>query len=95
MKFLVNIVVLLFLTFLSAPTIVSLLQDEDTDVSAVYGFSEEEIHKEIKEVKMCPQWVYEPAFIPVIKKSALIKSKNLQRHENVCGDIFSPPPETC
>lgn len=95
MKVLVNIVVLLFLTFLSMPTIVSLLEDEDTDVSVVYGFSEEEMHKEIKEVKIGPQWVYEPAFIPVIKKSTIIKSKNLQRHENVYGDIFSPPPEVC
>ncbi len=93
MKVLVNIIVLLFLTFLSAPTIVSLLEDEDSDVSVVYGFNEEEISKEIKEVVMNTHWVYEPAFIPVIKKSTEINAKYLRKHENVCGDIFCPPPE--
>ncbi|WP_116788902.1 hypothetical protein [Flavobacterium psychrotrophum] len=95
MKVLVNIVIVMFLAFLAAPTIVSLLHDEDTEVSVVCGFSEEEMHKEIKEVKMGPQWVYEAAFVPVIIKSTAISSEYLQKHENVCGDIFSPPPEGC
>ena len=95
MKILVNIVILLFLAFLSAPTIVSLMEDEDDDITVVYGFDEEEMQKEMKEVKICPQyWVYEPAFIPVIEKSTLINSENLRKHDNsVFGDIFIPPPE--
>jgi hypothetical protein len=96
MKILVNIVILLFLAFLSAPTVVSLLNDEDDDITVVYGFDEEEMQKEMKEVKICPQhWVYEPAFMPVIKKSTLINSENLRKHESVFGDIFIPPPEVC
>jgi len=92
MKIWVNIVVFLFFTFLATPTIVSLLEDE-TDVSIVYSTSEEEMHKDIKEVKMGSCYVYEFNFIPLTKKSTLIKSKNLQKHNNVSGDIFIPPPE--
>jgi len=94
MKACVNIVVFLFFTFLAAPTIVSLLQDEDTDVSNVYSITEEEIQKEIKEVKAGLYNVFELAeLVPVIKKSALIQFKYLLKHNNVSGDIFSPPPE--
>lgn len=92
MKALVSIVVLLFVSFLAAPTIVSLL-DDDTDTTVVYGFSEEEVQKELKEVKVGCVYIYEDAFIPVIKKSSDIPTENLQRHESVCGDIFIPPPE--
>ena len=49
MKILVNIVLFMFLSFLSAPTIVSLIEDE-ADVSIAYSLTEEEIHKEVKEV---------------------------------------------
>jgi len=93
MKICVNIVVFLFLTFLAAPTLVCLLEDDDKDVSVVYSLSEEEMHKEMKEVKAPPHHVFEFAFFPVVKKSTLIKSKNLQKHANVSGDIFLPPPE--
>ncbi|WP_185965604.1 hypothetical protein [Flavobacterium zepuense] len=94
MKACVNIVVFLFFIFLAAPTIVSLLQDEDTDVSTVYSITEEEIQKEIKEVKAGPQFIFElVALVPVIEKSALIQSKYLLKHSNVSGDIFLPPPE--
>ena len=92
MKFLVNIVLFLFLSFLAAPTIVSFIQD-DADMSMVYSLTEEEIHKEIKEVKAHNSFEFELAFFAVAKRSTLIKSENLQRHDNVFGDIFSPPPE--
>ena len=92
MKIWVNILVLLFFTFLATPTIVSILED-DTDVSVVYSFSEEEMHKDIKQLKTNSHYIHEFAFLPLTKKSTLIKSKNLQKHNNVSGDIFSPPPE--
>lgn len=92
MKFFANIVLFLFLTFLAAPTIVSLLQD-DADMSMVYSLTEEEIQKEIKEVKAAPSTeVRLTLFIP-LKQSLIIHSANPADHDNVSREICSPPPE--
>jgi hypothetical protein len=93
MNLCIKIVVFLFFTFLAAPTIVSLLEDDDADMSVVYSVNEEEVQKEIKEVKAGPHIIFELAFVPVIKRSTLIKSKYLQKHNNVSGDIFLPLPK--
>lgn len=94
MKALTSIVILLFLAFLSAPTLVSLLQEEDENITVVDSLDEEEVQKEIKQLKLNPHWVYEAAFIPLIKKSTRIQPNYLRRHEsNAFGDIFIPPPE--
>jgi hypothetical protein len=91
MKFLANIVLILFLSFLAAPTVVSLMED-DADVSIAYSLTEEELQKELKEVKYAPS-EFHCHFIPLTKKSSEINSENLQRHDNVFEEIFSPPPE--
>lgn len=94
MKLLVNIVLLVFITFLSTPTIVSLVDCDDPDISVFYSFAEEEIQKELQEVKAHPHVAFQlGVFIPS-KKSTIIKSENLQRHDNVFEEIFCPPPET-
>ncbi|MGQ2984079.1 hypothetical protein [Flavobacterium sp.] len=92
MKVFVNIVLFLFVSFLATPTIVSMVED-DADVSMVYSLTEEEIQKEIKEVKAAPHTEFGVAFIPQIRTSSLIKSANLERHDNIAGEICSPPPE--
>ena len=93
MKTCINIMILMFLFFLATPTLVYVMaDDEDTELSLVCS-AEEEIQKDIKEVKAGPQMVFEfIVFMPVAKK-AVIKSRNLQRHSNVFGDIFLLPPE--
>jgi len=93
MRACINIVTLLFLFFLATPTLVYVMaDDEDTKLTLVCS-AEEEIQKNIKEVKAAPQLVLEfIAFMPVVKK-AVIKSENLQRHDNVFGDIFLLPRE--
>jgi hypothetical protein len=93
MKACVHIVLLLFITFLSGPTIVSLLEDRNDDKVTVMISLEEEIQKEIKEIKVSPYQPFEFAYVPVQKKSALIISKNPHGHKTVSGDIFIPPPE--
>lgn len=92
MKILVKITLFIFISFLTLPTIVSLLQDE-ADISVVYSFTEEEIHKEIKEVIAGPENEFQFTFLTCIDKVTLISSKYLQWHDNVFGDIFLPPPE--
>ena len=92
MKILVKIVLFLFVSFLVMPTIVSVIQ-EDADCSIVYSFTEEEIQKEAKEVKLCPQCDFALTLFTVSEKASLIKSANLEKHDNVSGEICSPPPE--
>ncbi len=91
MKILVNIVLFMFVSFLSAPTIVSLMADE-ADVSIVYSLTEEELQKELQEIKAGPESEFSISLLDGLKKATLINSENL-RHENAFGDIFSPPPE--
>lgn len=67
--------------------------EDEADVSIAYSLTEEEIHKELKEVKVGPCADFEIPLLVTHKKSTLINSENLQRHENAFGDIFSPPPE--
>jgi hypothetical protein len=93
MKSCVYIVLFLFATFLAVPTIVSILRDkDDADVTVMVSL-EEEIQKEIKEVKIVPYHPFEFPFVPTQQKTALIISKNPHGHKNVFGDIFIPPPE--
>lgn len=92
MKFVVNIILILFMSFLVTPTVVSVIE-ENVDCSIVYSFTEEEFQKELKEVKVGPQEDYTMNFFTVSKNPSIIKSANLDKHDNVSGDICSPPPE--
>jgi hypothetical protein len=93
MKILAKLVLVLFITFLSTPTIVTLIE-RNTDVSLFYNFSEEEIHKEIKEVKADLKQGFDYPFLDcdVLQNSKII-SENLSRHDKISEEIFSPPPE--
>jgi len=93
MKFFSGLVLVMFVTFLSTPTIVTLIK-KSTDTSIVYSFYEEEIHKEVKEVKAEIKQQFDYPFLDLkIKKNTTIISENLSRHDNVTSEIFSPPPE--
>jgi hypothetical protein len=93
MKFFARLVLTIFVIFLSTPTVVTLIK-KSTDTSVVYSFSEEEIHKEIKEVKAEVKQHFDYPFLDLkINKNTSIISENLSRHDNVTSEIFSPPPE--
>lgn len=91
MKFAVKLLLIVFITFLSTPTIVSLIE-KSTDTSYFYSFSEEEhSHKEIKaEFKF--DFTYEVIQSFEIS-SSLIHSENLSKHDNIASAIFIPPPD--
>lgn len=82
-----------FIVFLSTPTLVSLIE-KNTDVSFFYNFAEEEIYKDLSEIKidLKQQFVY-PFLDTKIKLNSKIVSENLSRHDKVLEEIFSPPPE--
>lgn len=95
MKILVNIVLFLFLSFIATPTVVSLLEDHNADVSMFYSLNEEEVQKTIQEIKATQgfEFHFGHPCLPEPKRSTLILSENLQRHDSAFEDIFSPPPE--
>lgn len=92
MKILVSIVLFLFVTFLATPTIIGLLE-KDTDTSLVYSFSEEEVHKEIKEIPVSIAEIFHFEAIKFPEKKTTVNFQNEQKHDNVSEEIFSPPPE--
>ncbi|MFE3847427.1 hypothetical protein ACFX5D_05550 [Flavobacterium sp. LB3P45] len=90
MKIAIYILLLVFISFLLTPAIVSLIA-EDNDTSILDSFSEDEkAHKEIKAV-----------FISIVSfeverylsyNSSLIFSENLSKQDKITSQIFIPPP---
>lgn len=82
-----------FITFLSVPTIVTLIEKE-TDISAFYSFSEEEIQKQVKEIKAEVKTNYNnELFNSLNNAKTIIVSENRSKHDAISEEIFSPPPE--
>ena len=93
MKSVARILMILFITFLSTPTIVTLIE-KHTDVSLFYSFAEEEIHKDLNEIEDDSKQHFDYPFVDSkVKNNTRIISENLSRHDNVISIIFSPPPE--
>lgn len=93
MKLIAQLILFLFIAFLSTPTIVVLIE-KNSDVSMFYNFSEEENHKEVKEIKANLNLGFD---YPFVEKQSLsdskIISKNFLRHDTITEEIFIPPPE--
>ncbi len=92
MKIIVKLLLFFFLTFLSAPTLVSLIEKKG-DISFFYDNSEtEDFQKELK-----TEFIFETftfvVFIPQ-KKSSNILSDNLSKHDNISQKIIILPPDT-
>lgn len=93
MKFAVNIILFIFITFLSVPTIVTMIE-KNTNVSAFYNFAEEELHKQIKEIKAEVKSNYNNELLSSLNtKNTKIISENRSKHDGASEKIFSPPPE--
>ncbi|MES2574323.1 MAG: hypothetical protein V4572_05230 [Bacteroidota bacterium] len=91
MKLAAKILLVVFITFLATPTIVSVIK-KNADTSIFYSFSEEEkAHKEVKAV-----FNFDIVKTPVNfsnLNSSLIHSENLSKHDKISSKIFIPPPE--
>ncbi|MEK8180749.1 hypothetical protein WMW71_10400 [Flavobacterium buctense] len=92
MKYIARLLLIVFVSFLSTPTVVTLIK-KSTDVSLFYSFAEEEIHKDLKEVKGFKQQFDYPFTTLKLNTNSKIISENLSWHDNVAEEIFSPPPE--
>ena len=94
MKLAVKLVLLMFMTFIVTPTVVSLIK-EDIDTSMVYSMSEEEQHnhnccKELKAALKATDYITFSNYTE--SSSSLIISQHTLKHDNAASRIFSPPP---
>lgn len=92
MKIFASVILLLFVFFLAAPTIVVCLE-EDSDATSYCGNSSssfEEIKHDIKYYTFNSS--IEISFLDFKKESALIIFENLSRHDLISASIFIPPP---
>lgn len=94
MKTTISLLLILFVTSLATPTIISLLE-KNIDMSSFYSCSEEEISsKDLKEIKAELKHVFDYPFISlIINTNSTIISDNDSLHDNITPSIFSPPPE--
>ena len=92
MKIFASIVLLFFVLFLVAPTIVVLLEkDKDRTMLCSNGAaSSEEIKHDMKFYTFNP--FLEITFFDSKKASGLIIFENLSKHDLICATIFIPPP---
>lgn len=94
MKSAVCIMIFLFVSFLSLPTVLGLIDNNETDMSMIYNMSEEEeVHKtyNFKEALKTCKHVFQLCFkLPFERKVVL--EIHIQ-YDTVFEEIFSPPPE--
>jgi hypothetical protein len=95
MKIFASIVLLFFVLFLVAPTIVACLeQDEDSTTICedcnTPSSSIEEIKNDLKYYTFNP--FLEMSFFDTEKATGLIIFENLSKHDLICAAIFIPPP---
>jgi hypothetical protein len=94
MKLLVNIFVFLFITFLSTPTIISMI---DKEVNTSYFYTtceEEENHVCFDEIKTVPFINFEFANLSYHLHNLLnVSTEANLSFTNLAHQIFSPPPD--
>ena len=93
MKLLVNIFLFIFITFLSTPTLVGMIDDK-ADTSYFYTMcEEEENHAPFNEIKSIPSNHYSLLNIDLEESKAFdISTKHDVAFFNLAHQIFSPPP---
>lgn len=95
MKILASIVLLFFVLFLAAPTIVACLE-KDSDTTSICGNSNNSSFEELKhDIKYYTFNTFlEIPFLKLKKVSGLILFENLSKHDLISASIFIPPPNT-
>lgn len=93
MKIFASLVLFLFVTFISLPTIVGYL-NKNADMSIIYNMSEEEeSHKIVKFKEAFKNLKEDFTFEFIFHSSKKISSENHIQKDDVLEEIFSPPPE--
>ena len=94
MKGIAQILLMVFMMALVAPTVVTIIKKDSARTIAFNLSEEEEIHKEFKVLTSQNRILNIDLFFEEVVVSSLILSENLSRHNNVTASIFSPPPNS-
>lgn len=96
MKFISSIVLLLFVLFLVAPTIVLCIEKDKDKSSLSSNNTTSSSFEELKhDIKYCTlNYLLEISFLNVKKDTGLIIFENLSKHDLISASIFIPPPNT-
>lgn len=92
MKVIARLLLFLFLTFLSTPTIVRMIE-KSCDTSLIFSLSEEEHAKKDFKVFDYYSSLENVNLLCIDNKSSLILSENLSKHDKIISSVFSPPPD--
>ncbi len=65
--------------------------EDSVDTSIFYTFSEEEIHKEVKEIPMNIGDILQIPSVPSVLKTTVINTENELKHDNVSDEYFFTP----
>jgi hypothetical protein len=91
MKIISRFYLILFIAFLTTPTIVTLVE-KSCDTSFFFSLSEEEHAKHGVKFFVTPSFS-EPRLTQITgDQSSLILSENLSKHDKIATSVFSPPP---
>lgn len=90
MKYVARILLFIFIAFLSTPTIVQAIK-KGNNTAVSFSISEEEVHKELKNV-MHPAILEHEVLLPVCIEKKTIISENIVKLDNISPSIFAPPP---
>jgi glutaredoxin-related protein len=88
-----SLLLILFVSFLSTPTVVTLIE-KSADIAVFYSFSEEEIHKDITDVNDFKHTFDYPFMESELITGVIIISENLSKHDYLTEEIFAPPPNS-
>lgn len=93
MKLKVQIVLILFMSFLATPTVLSVING-DVDTSFFYNMAEEEEnHVSFNEIKMLPVFFSIPNLKMLLFKNNSFDVINDLKLKSLSVNIFLPPPE--
>jgi hypothetical protein len=90
MKLVARILLFIFITFLSTPTIVQAIKKSNSATMSI-SLSEEEVHKELKLV-VHPTILEHEVLLPICIEKKTIISENIVKLDNISPSIFAPPP---
>lgn len=90
MKLVARILLFIFITFLSTPTIVQAIKKSNSATMSI-SLSEEEVHKELKSI-VHPIILEHEVLLPICIEKKTIISENIVKLDNISPSIFAPPP---
>ncbi|MFV8354014.1 hypothetical protein [Flavobacterium sp.] len=90
MKTVAKIFLILFIAFLTTPTIVTVIE-KSSDISVFFNMTEEEhFHKEIIAAVSLEHFLLAHTISEA--SSTIILSEKLSKHDKITASIFIPPP---